>query len=210
MACSGVSIDGSCSETSSGGTSTLQQAYNASSSPQIVLNSALGGLNIQDNATPLGTNLFSIQSNGGGSTYFSVNATSVNVGGKLNVTGLIDPTGLLLDDQSTAPATPSGSQGLLWVKNTSPTQLYFTDSSNTNYQVSTTGGSSTFSAITLTNTTNQITMGTGNTTVLSAPTPGSNITLSLPSSASDTLVARNTTDTLTNKTLTAPAFTYTT
>ena len=44
----------------------------------------------------------------------------------------------------------------------------------------------------------------GNETTLAPGNPGSDITLTLPSSASDTLVGKATTDTLTNKTLTSP------
>lgn len=39
----------------------------------------------------------------------------MNVDGKLTVDGLIDPTGLLLNSQGTAPATPAGNDGLIWV-----------------------------------------------------------------------------------------------
>jgi hypothetical protein len=67
------------------------------------------------------------------------------------------------------------------------------------------GGSSTFTDITLTNNTNQIAMGSTHTCTLSAPvaSQAGNITLTLPT-ATDTMVGRATTDTLTNKTLTAP------
>ena len=39
----------------------------------------------------------------------------LSVGGKLTVTGLIDPTGLELSSQGTAPSSPAGNDGLLWV-----------------------------------------------------------------------------------------------
>ena len=61
-------------------------------------------------------------------------------------------------------------------------------------------GSKTFSsAVTINPVINQITLGTTNTTTITAPAPASSITLTLPNSASDTIVARNTTDTITNK-----------
>ena len=64
------------------------------------------------------------------------------------------------------------------------------------------GGAKTFSsAVAITPTTNQLVLGTTNTTTLTAPAPGASITLTLPSTSSDTLVARTTTDTLTNKSL---------
>ena len=53
----------------------------------------------------------------------------------------------------------------------------------------------------ITNNINQIILGSIYTTTLNAPTPGTDIVLTLPSSASDTLLARNTTDILTNKTI---------
>lgn len=49
-------------------------------------------------------------------------------------------------------------------------------------------------------TTNQLILGTTNTTTISAPAPASPITLTLPNTA-DTIVGRATTDTLTNKTI---------
>ena len=81
------------------------------------------------------------------------------------------------------------------------------DASATNRGLITTGaqtlaGSKTFSsAVAITPTTNQLVLGTTNTTTITAPAPGASITLTLPSTASDTLVARDTTDTLTNKSL---------
>jgi hypothetical protein len=54
--------------------------------------------------------------------------------------------------------------------------------------------------LTLTDTTNQLVLGTTNTTTVSAPAPASSITLTLPNTA-DTLVGRATTDTLTNKSI---------
>jgi hypothetical protein len=57
-------------------------------------------------------------------------------------------------------------------------------------------------SITLTDLTDQITFGVlPDTTILNAPSPTSTITLTLPNSSTDTLVARNTTDVLTNKTI---------
>ena len=64
-------------------------------------------------------------------------------------------------------------------------------------------GSKTFSsAVAITPTTNQIVLGTTNTTTLHAPAPAGPITLDFPNTT-DTLVGRDTTDTLTNKTATS-------
>jgi hypothetical protein len=48
---------------------------------------------------------------------------------------------------------------------------------------------------------NQVIFGEGHTITVNSPTPSSSITLNLPSTSNDTLVARNTTDTLTNKSI---------
>ena len=53
-------------------------------------------------------------------------------------------------------------------------------------------------------TSNQIVLGTTNTTTINAPTLSSNIVITLPNSSSDTLVGRSTVDTLTNKALVTP------
>lgn len=66
---------------------TLQQAYNASTSPQLVLTSAKGGLVVQDASSPIGGNLLAVQSNGGGTTYLAVTATGASITGTLAVSG---------------------------------------------------------------------------------------------------------------------------
>jgi hypothetical protein len=43
----------------------LQEAYDASSSPEIVVNSSNGALTIRDNATPIGADLLEVQTNAG-------------------------------------------------------------------------------------------------------------------------------------------------
>lgn len=58
---------------------SLQQTYNSSTSPEIVLNSTQLGLQINDNSTPLGVSLFSINNNGGSTAYLDVAATGVTV-----------------------------------------------------------------------------------------------------------------------------------
>ena len=57
------------------------------------------------------------------------------VGGKLTVTGLIDPTGLVLDEQVVAPAAPVAGKGLLWVRNDVPNNLVFTDDAGASHDV---------------------------------------------------------------------------
>ena len=66
------------------GTSTLQQTYQASTSPQIALDSSQGGLVIQDAASTIGGNLFAVQSHGGGTTYFAVTTGGISTSGTVN------------------------------------------------------------------------------------------------------------------------------
>ena len=73
----------------------------------------------------------------------------VVVNGKLNVTGLIDPTGLLLNGQAIVPATVSAGDGLLWIDSTgAPSKLIFTDDTNTDHDISTGGGATSLGALT--------------------------------------------------------------
>jgi parallel beta-helix repeat protein len=69
----------------SGGAANLQEAYDGGAT--IVLTGANGAVQIQDNATPLGTNLFQVANNGAGSNYFSVAAATTTVSNNLAVTG---------------------------------------------------------------------------------------------------------------------------
>ena len=91
----------------------------------------------------------------------------VLINGKLTVTGLIDPTGLVLDKQASSPFTPPTNKGTVWVKNTSPTKLFFTDSSGVDWDVLSGSASSLTSVLAI-----------GNTTGVDAYTPGSNIIIS--------------------------------
>jgi hypothetical protein len=49
----------------------------------------------------------------------------VTIDGKLNVTGLIDPKGLVLDPSLNAPNDVVDPSNVLWVKNTTPPSLYY-------------------------------------------------------------------------------------
>jgi hypothetical protein len=72
---------------SSGSSTTLQTAYNNSTSPQITLSSANGGLVVQDASSAIGADLFTVQSNGATTKYFNVDATTVTVNDNLSVSG---------------------------------------------------------------------------------------------------------------------------
>ncbi len=58
------------------------------------------------------------------------------VSGKLTVTGLIDPNGLVLDEQASSPFDAAGKH-TLWAKDTIPTTLWMTDDAGNDYQVGT-------------------------------------------------------------------------
>lgn len=67
----------------------------------------------------------------------------VLVNGKLTVTGLIDPTGLVLEGQTSVPVTVGSGEGLIYVDDTvSPSRLFYVDDTNTSHDISTGGGAS--------------------------------------------------------------------
>lgn len=67
---------------------------------------------------------------------------SVIVNGKLTVTGLIDPTGLVLTEQSSNPAPVAPGTGTLWVRDDAPTIPMFTDDTGADWQISVSSGTS--------------------------------------------------------------------
>ena len=63
------------------------------------------------------------------------------VAGKLTVGGLIDPTGLVLDEQTTVPGgAPAAGKGTLWVKDDVPNVVVFTDDAGTDHDLLAGGG----------------------------------------------------------------------
>jgi hypothetical protein len=85
----GVVTSGSCA--ANGSTPDFQTVYGASSdsntTPQLTLNTTKHGLIIQDAASPLGSILFAVQSNGGANKYISVTSNGVDVAGNITATG---------------------------------------------------------------------------------------------------------------------------
>lgn len=83
-------------------------------------------------------------SDGGGGFTSDTNLTwtaspaTLTVNGKLDVSGLIDPTGLVIDEKANVAATghtTAAGKGLLWVKDDAPNRLYFTDDAGTDKKV---------------------------------------------------------------------------
>jgi cytoskeletal protein CcmA (bactofilin family) len=64
-------------------------------------------------------------------------AGDTTIAGKLTVGGLIDPTGLVLEQQATVPHTNTATQGTIWVNGN---DLKFTDSTATTITLGTGGG----------------------------------------------------------------------
>lgn len=60
-------------------TSTMQNTYDNSSQPQIVVNSTQGAIQVRDNATPIADSLFEVQDNAGTTNYLDVKANSTQV-----------------------------------------------------------------------------------------------------------------------------------
>lgn len=69
---------------SSGIATDLQEAYNNSTSPEIVVDSTRGGFSVKDNATPIGSNLLEVLNNASTSVF------GVNVSGNVTVSGTVD------------------------------------------------------------------------------------------------------------------------
>ncbi len=68
------------------GTVTLQTAYTNSSSPEITVDGTRGAVTIQDAASPIGANLFEVQSNGGSTKYFAATAGGISTVGTASQT----------------------------------------------------------------------------------------------------------------------------
>lgn len=63
----------------SGGSTTLQQAYNNSVQPQITIDSTQLGIQFRDASTPIGSSLFAVKNNAGTTSYLGVDTSGVSV-----------------------------------------------------------------------------------------------------------------------------------
>ena len=69
---------------------------------------------------------------------FNTGTNTLTVDGKLTVTGLIDPTGLVVDEKADTAATghtSAAGKGLYWVKNETPNRPMFTNDANAEKKV---------------------------------------------------------------------------
>jgi len=69
----------------------------------------------------------------------TVETNDLEVDGKLTVTGLIDPTGVVLDEQAAVPSPTIAGKGTLWVRNDAPNRLMFTDDTGADFPLGTGG-----------------------------------------------------------------------
>ncbi len=105
----------------SGAGATLQTSYNNSTNPEIVLDATRGALTLRDNSTPIGANLFEVQDNAGGTTFFAVSASGTSITQGLTVTGTtnVNTTGTAATSvgNGTGALTLTGSSGSTFVLN---------------------------------------------------------------------------------------------
>ena len=135
---------------------TLQQAYNASTSPQIVLTSAKGGLVVQDASSPIGGNLFAVQSNGGGTNYLAVTATGTSIANTLTVSTITSSGALALSSTTTSAVTlDSGTTGNVNVGTGANSKAVAIGNNQSGTTVATTAGTS--ATTTVGNTTQTVT-----------------------------------------------------
>ena len=73
--------------------SSLQSAYDNSTTPEIVLDATRGALTIRDATSPLVGNLLEVQNNTGSTTYFNVTNAGINVTGGITNSGDVNTTG---------------------------------------------------------------------------------------------------------------------
>lgn len=169
--------------------------------------------NVSTTAAPTHTSL-SLTNPGNQLTFFTgTQKTTVNVpvpASNITVSFPGVATNLIGDDTSNILTNKIWNSALILPAyggtgaNNGANTILVTAPSSLNQDLRTTA-SPTYASLSLSNTTNQLVFGTGTQkTTLTSPAPASNVTLTLPIIA-DTLVGQTTTDTLSNKTLVAPA-----
>jgi hypothetical protein len=92
-----------------GAATTLQGAYDNSSSPEIVLDATRGGLTLRDNTSPISGNLLEVQNNTGSATYLAVTSSGVAITGTATVSGNINTSNGSLQTNGTARIDNSGN-----------------------------------------------------------------------------------------------------
>ncbi len=129
----------------SGSTLTLQNAYNNSTSPEIVVDGTLGALTIRDASTPIGANLLEVQNNTGSSTYLAVTSSGISVSGNIQTGGTnrIDNSGNLVNIGNitgTGGVTLQATTGTLALVVTGANPITFTTNGSQRLQLDSSGG----------------------------------------------------------------------
>ena len=85
--------------TGSGGlsVSSLQDGYDNSIDPEVVLTSSGNGIQIRDAATPIAVDLFAIENNAGSTQYLKVDTAGIDVTGNIAVSGTVDGIDIATD-----------------------------------------------------------------------------------------------------------------
>lgn len=94
----------------SGSSTNIQQAYDASVAPQLTFESATGGLDYRDAATPIGTFLLRVMDNAAATTYFEVGAGGVSANNIID-TGLTANTALYAGASKGLTSVVAGTEG---------------------------------------------------------------------------------------------------
>jgi hypothetical protein len=114
----GIVTGGTCVANGGGSASTLQNVYdNSGASPIINLGATGGGIKIQDAATTVGGNLFSVSNSAGTTQYLAVTTSGIAVGGNITATGTYNgntftSSALTFSAAGTATISSAASQGL--------------------------------------------------------------------------------------------------
>ena len=113
-----VAIGSGAGATANGANSCVYIGYQAGT------NNATSNRLIIENSNNIATPLIDGDFNGNTLTFNG----AVTVTGKLTVGGLIDPTGMVFDEQAVVPGgAPGAAKGTLWVRNDTPNVLVFTN-----------------------------------------------------------------------------------
>jgi hypothetical protein len=65
----------------------------------------------------------------------STTSTIAYFDGDIDVTGIIDPIGIVFDEQPDHPVPEAVGKGIIWVKNNTPNRLFFTDDAGINHDL---------------------------------------------------------------------------
>ena len=100
---------------------------------------------------------------------------ALTVNGNVDITGVIDPIGMVFTEQSSNPQPPAAGEGTLWVRDDSPSNLIYTNDDGNDFVLSTGGVVTTLT--TLGGTEDLVVNGTGPALTMKGLTAGAGISL---------------------------------